>query len=74
MNKGKIIQLKIVIFTAVKNCCILNGRDFVMKEKKMCTFSVHAEIISVNLISNLLLLLFVSGHLGEMAFFIYCFT
>ena len=26
----KIFQLKIIIFTAVKNCCILHGRVFVM--------------------------------------------
>ena len=30
MKKVKKNQLKIVIFTAVKNCCILHGRVFVM--------------------------------------------
>ena len=29
------IQLKIVIFTPVKNCCILNGRVFVMNCSKL---------------------------------------
>ena len=30
MKIVKIIQMKIVIFTAVKNLCILHGRVFVM--------------------------------------------
>ena len=30
MKIGKIIQLKLVIFTAVKNHCMLHGRVFVM--------------------------------------------
>ena len=29
-KNGKTNQMKIVIFRAVKNCCILHGRDFVM--------------------------------------------
>ena len=33
-------QLKIVIFTAVKNSCILHGRVFVMKQTKMSRFLV----------------------------------
>ena len=34
MKKVKRIQLKIVIFTAVKNRCILHGRVFVMLNNK----------------------------------------
>ena len=37
MKKVKIIQLKIVFFTAVKNRCILHGRVFVM----LCGFCLE---------------------------------
>ena len=37
MKIVKIIQLKIVIFTAMKNRCILHGRVFVMILKKSFT-------------------------------------
>ena len=33
MKIVKNIQLKIVIFTAIENCCILHGRVFVMTVK-----------------------------------------
>ena len=36
MKKVKRIHLKIVIFTAVKNRCILHGRVFLMKSYDNC--------------------------------------
>ena len=41
-----IFHLKIIIFTAVKNCCILHGRVIVMR------YSV--SLSAIDLISNLL--------------------
>ena len=40
-EKSKKIQLKIVIFTAVKNRCILHGRVFVMfkDSQRKCTYT-----------------------------------
>ena len=41
MKIVKKIQLKIVIFTAVKNCCILHGRVFVMFYNKNNTTLIN---------------------------------
>ena len=44
MKKDKIFQLKIVIFTAVKNRCILHGRVFVMlRQLKMIMQSAKSD-------------------------------
>ena len=37
----KKIQLKIVIFTAVKNCCLLHGRVFVMIRNILTTTTAY---------------------------------
>ena len=41
MKKGKTIQLKIVIFTTVKNRCMLHGRVFVMISIQKTTQSLQ---------------------------------
>ena len=50
MKKGKKIQLQIVIFTAVKNRCILHGRVFVMLKSQFMFSQDSAHIVMVQYI------------------------
>ena len=59
-----IFHLKIIIFTAVKNCCILHGRVYVISESanesidleviKLCSCLTHLSIKCIMLLSGLL--------------------
>ena len=60
MKIVKRILLKIVIFTAVKNRCILHGRVFVMNCSIRILFSVSTTL-GINISLNCILLAFAYG-------------